>query len=96
MFYKALPVFVTLCDSFARVGSNFNAHGDGKQYRVYYNGYKPDVDIKSPDDPDGMGACKLGVENMAVMVPADGAAVAFARCGGTPVDPRGDDLIQLI
>ena len=58
--------YSTQWDSFAHVGSLFDADGDGKPERVYYNGFKPDEDIKGPEDRDGMGARKLGVENMAV------------------------------
>ena len=58
--------YSTQWDSFAHVGSLFDADGDGKPERVYYNGFKPGEDIKGPEDRDGMGARKLGVENMAV------------------------------
>ncbi len=58
--------YSTQWDSFAHVGSVFDADGDGTPERVYYNGFTPDLDIKGPDDPDGMGARRLGVENMAV------------------------------
>jgi kynurenine formamidase len=58
--------YSTQWDSFAHVGSRFDADGDGEPEMVYYNGYRPDDHIKGPDDPDGMGARALGVENMAV------------------------------
>ncbi len=58
--------YSTQWDSFAHVGSLFDADGDGTPEPVYYNGFKPDVDIKGPEHLEGMGAHKLGVENMAV------------------------------
>ena len=72
--------YSTQWDSFAHVGSLFDADGDGTPERVYYNGFKPDVDIKGPNDPDGMGARKLGVENMAVTgMQGRGVMVDFHR-----------------
>lgn len=57
--------YSTQWDSFAHVGSRFDADGDGEAEQVYYNGFRPGEHIKPPDDPDGMGARRLGVENMA-------------------------------
>jgi kynurenine formamidase len=57
--------YSTQWDSFAHVGSRFDADGDGEAEIVYYNGYRGGEHIKGPDDPDGMGARALGVENMA-------------------------------
>ena len=57
--------YSTQWDSFAHVGSLFDADGDGEPERVYYNGFKPDVDVLGPDHPEGMGARKLSVSTMA-------------------------------
>lgn len=57
--------YSTQWDSFAHVGSKFDADGDGEAEAVYYNGFRPDEHIKGPDQPEGMGARRLGVENMA-------------------------------
>lgn len=57
--------YSTQWDSFAHVGSLFDADGDGEPERVYYNGFKPDVDVIGPEDPRGMGARKLSVSTMA-------------------------------
>jgi len=55
--------YSTQWDSFAHVGSLFDA--DGTPEQVYYNGYRAGEHIKGPGDADGMGARALGVENMA-------------------------------
>ena len=57
--------YSTQWDSFAHVGSMFDADGDGEPERVYYNGFKPDHDILGPDHPEGMGARRLSVAGMA-------------------------------
>ncbi len=57
--------YSTQWDSFAHVGSRFDADGDGEAEMVYYNGFKPGEHIKGPYDSGGMGARALGVENMA-------------------------------
>jgi kynurenine formamidase len=74
--------YSTQWDSLAHVGALFDADGDGKAERVYYNGYRPDVDIVGPVDygtedhqHDLDGCCgnsghsqakALGIENLAV------------------------------
>lgn len=57
--------YSTQWDSFAHVGSRFDADGDGEAEALYYNGFRAGEHVKAPDDPDGMGARRLGVENMA-------------------------------
>ena len=72
--------YSTQWDSFAHVGSRFDADGDGETEMVYYNGFKPGEHIKGPEDPDGMGARTLGVENMAVSgMQGRGVLVDFHR-----------------
>ncbi len=72
--------YSTQWDSFAHVGSLFDADGDGVSEPVYYNGFRPDEHIKGPDDPAGMGATRLGVENMAVTcMQGRGVLVDFHR-----------------
>lgn len=64
--------YSTQWDSFAHVGSWFDADGDGKPEIVYYNGYRAHEHIKGPHDPKdhdcGGESCALalGIENMAV------------------------------
>ncbi len=73
---------VTMClqystqwDSFAHVGSYFDADGDGVPEKRYYNGYQANTHVRGPLDYQGklehkcdppFGALALGVENMAV------------------------------
>jgi len=72
--------YSTQWDSFAHVGSHFDANGDGDVEMIYYNGFKAGEHIKGPEDPDGMGARALGVENMAVSgMQGRGVLVDFHR-----------------
>jgi kynurenine formamidase len=57
--------YSTQWDSFAHVGSMFDADGDGEAESVYYNGYRPGEHILGPEHPDGMGARTLSVAGMA-------------------------------
>ena len=70
--------YSTQWDSLAHVGQLFDADADGKAEPVFYNGYRPGIDIVGPsevDDAGGIGtvpakstsrAGALGIENMAV------------------------------
>lgn len=58
--------YSTQWDSFAHVGSLFDADGDGVPEPVYYNGYRAGTHVRGPEDADGMGARTLGIENMAL------------------------------
>jgi len=67
--------YSTQWDSFAHVGSLFDADGDGKPEPVFYNGYRAGEHIVGPVDARDAGprgetstsnAQALGVENMAV------------------------------
>ncbi len=69
--------YSTQWDSFAHVGSLFDADGDGRRERVFYNGFRGGEHITGPSDaadagvPNGPGgrstsrAGALGIENMA-------------------------------
>ena len=66
--------YSTQWDSFAHVGSWFDADGDGEPEMVYYNGYRAHQHIKGPSDYQFVGdpcdgpscAEALGIENFAV------------------------------
>lgn len=89
--------YSTQWDSFAHVGSRFDADGDGEAEMVYYNGFKPGEDVKGPDDPGGMGARKLGVENMAVGgMQGRGVLVDFHKHFGDERIAVGYDLLTEI
>jgi len=89
--------YSTQWDSFAHVGSLFDADGDGEPERVYYNGFRADVEIKGPDHADGMGARALGVENMAVSgMQGRGVMVDFHRhFGDERVAVNYDQLMDI-
>jgi Putative cyclase len=65
--------YSTQIDSFAHVGSRFDADGDGKPEAVFYNGYRagehvvpaPDKKSESWDRFEGTEAKALGIQNMA-------------------------------
>ncbi|MHA1549189.1 MAG: cyclase family protein [Alphaproteobacteria bacterium] len=57
--------YSTQWDSFAHVGRTFDADGDGVAEPIYYNGFKPEVDVIGPDAPGGPAALRLGIEKMA-------------------------------
>ena len=57
--------YSTQWDSFAHVGRHFDADGDGVAEPVYYNGFRPGVDVVGPDAPGGPAARRLGIEKMA-------------------------------
>ncbi|MET0334794.1 MAG: cyclase family protein [Rhizobacter sp.] len=68
--------YSTQWDTFAHVGSWFDADGDGEPEKVYYNGFRAHEDILGPGDlklascpcgaDGGSYAMKLGVETFAV------------------------------
>ena len=64
--------YSTQWDSFAHIGSLFDADGDGRPEIVYYNGYRGHEHVKGPKDAntgDGAGescAAALGIEHFAV------------------------------
>jgi hypothetical protein len=56
--------YSTQWDSLAHVGALFDADGDGVPEKVFYNGYRGDVEIRD-EDSAGSGVRALGIENMA-------------------------------
>src|SRR5205085_5492478 len=66
--------YSTQWDSFAHIGSRFDADGDGKAEIVFYNGFRAGEDIvPAPEKPDGEAWAKyegtqakaLGIERLA-------------------------------
>ena len=69
--------YSTQWDALCHVGQLFDADGDGVPEPVYYNGFRPGVDVVGPTDPADAGATgmvpykstsyarALGIENMA-------------------------------
>ncbi len=66
--------YSTQWDSFAHIGSRFDADGDGKREIVFYNGFRADKDIlpspgKTPAESwaryEGTDARALGIQNLA-------------------------------
>ena len=84
--------YSTQWDSFAHVGSWFDADGDGEPEKVYYNGYRAHEHVLGPGDrllascgcgEGGSYALALGVENFAAK-PIQGRGVLIdlaAHCG---------------
>ena len=60
--------YSTQWDSFAHVGSLFDADGDGRRERVFYNGFRGGEHIVGPTQAGDTGPSRagaLGIENMA-------------------------------
>ena len=68
--------YSTQWDSFAHVGSHFDADGDGVAEAVFYNGFRAGLHVVGPEDPADAGAVSvrpvstssaraLGIENLA-------------------------------
>ncbi len=65
--------YSTQWDSFAHIGSRFDADGDGKRETVFYNGFRGGEDVVPASDKktndwdrfEGTQARKLGIENLA-------------------------------
>ncbi|MGO3152745.1 MAG: cyclase family protein [Galactobacter sp.] len=47
--------YSTQWDALAHVGSLFDADGDGIEEPVYYNGFRPGIEVKGPTDPADCG-----------------------------------------
>ena len=56
--------YSTQWDALAHMGSLFDADGDGKAEKVFYNGYRGGEHLIGPDE-GGPRAAALGIENMA-------------------------------
>lgn len=57
--------YSTQWDSFAHVGHEFDADGDGVAERCYYNGYCAERDILPPDRREAGAAMPLSIDNFA-------------------------------
>src|SRR4249920_2498910 len=102
--------YSTQWDSLAHVGQLFDADGDGKAEPVFYNGYRPGIDIVGPSDVDDAGgigtvpakstshADALGIENMAVKcVQGRGVMIDLhAHVGRARVAVGYDQLMRIL
>ena len=102
--------YSTQWDSLAHVGQLFDADGDGKPEPVFYNGYRPGIDIVGPTDAADAGgintvqakstsrAGALGIENMAVKcVQGRGVMIDLhAHVGRDPVAVGYDQLMRIL
>jgi kynurenine formamidase len=103
--------YSTQWDSLAHVGALFDADGDGKPERVYYNGYRPNEDIVGPVDyPENDAfaahdcggehseAKALGIENFAVKgMQGRGVLIDLVRPFGRDFRTVGyDDLMRVM
>jgi hypothetical protein len=97
--------YSTHWDSLAHVGQLFDADGDGIDEPVFYNGFRPGIDILSPDPavdrPDGppvRGARHLGVQAMASAgLQGRGVMIDLLRHFGRSGRPIGfGDLMQVL
>ncbi len=105
---------VTMClqystqwDSFAHIGSHFDADDDGVPEKVYYNGFRANQHIRGPIDYQGkyqhkceppFGATSLGIENMAEKcLQGRGVIIDFHAHFGTKKHAAGyDDVMRII
>lgn len=87
--------YSTQWDSFAHVGSQFDADGDGEPERVYYNGFRAGEEVLGPDHPEGMGARALSVAGMAkACMQGRGVMLDMAAHLGTGRTVVGYDLLM--
>ncbi len=98
--------YSTQWDTFAHVGSWFDADGDGEPEKVYYNGFRAHEDVLGPGDlklascgcgEGGSYALKLGVENFAVKaIQGRGVLVDLHAHVGRPRAHVGYDQLMRI
>ncbi|WP_053753426.1 cyclase family protein [Streptomyces sp. MMG1533] len=96
--------YSTQWDSLSHQGEQFDADGDGVAEPVYYNGYRPGVDIIGPQEDakgDGSGSLSfarhLGMEHMAEHgVQGRGVLVDLAHHLGTKWQPVNLKTLQEI
>ncbi len=87
--------YSTQWDSFAHVGSQFDANGDGEPERVYYNGFRAGEEVLGPEHPAGMGARALSVAGMAkACMQGRGVMLDMAAHLGTGRTVVGYDLLM--
>ena len=99
--------YSTQWDSFAHVGSWFDADGDGEPEKVFYNGYRAHQHVLGPGDrlladcgcsADGSYALALGIENFAAR-PIQGRGVMVdlaAHFGSDRVLVNHERLMQVM
>jgi kynurenine formamidase len=88
--------YSTQWDAFAHIGAYFDAQGNGKPEKLYYNGFKAGEHVIGPVDYEGgeehdcsgqhssFGAKRLGIQNFAVKgMQGRGVLVDLARHFGT-------------
>lgn len=86
--------YSTQWDSFAHVGADFDADGDGVPEPVYYNGYRAGEHVLSPYDG---GALALGVDKMAAScIQTRGVMIDARRHHGDGRTVIGLDGLQAI
>ena len=99
--------YSTQWDSFAHVGSHFDADGDGVAEKVFYNGFRANEHVRGPVDygPHGdhecggpFGALKLGIENMAAKaIQGRAVMIDLEKQFGRAKTPVGyDDLMRVL
>lgn len=75
--------YSTQWDSFAHVGSWFDADGDGEPEKVYYNGYRAHEHVLGPGDLR-LASCPCGAEGQSYALALD-----IANFAATPIQGRG-------
>ena len=96
--------YSTQWDSFAHVGSLFDADGDGTPEIVYYNGFRAHEHVKGPEDAKGDDcggtscATALGIENFAAKaIQGRGVLVDLhAHVGNDRVAVGYEQLMQIM
>jgi kynurenine formamidase len=76
--------YSTQWDGLGHVGQMFDADGDGRLEKVYYNGYRAGIELIGPDESDrGWGARSIGIECLATAgVQGRGVLVDLERLHG--------------
>ena len=76
--------YSTQWDGLGHVGQMFDANGDGRPEKVYYNGYRAGIELVGPDESDrGWGARSIGIEHLATAgVQGRGVMVDLERVHG--------------
>jgi kynurenine formamidase len=75
--------YSTQWDSFAHVGSWFDADGDGEPEKVYYNGYRAHEDVLGPGDLR-LASCPCGADGRSYAL-----ALSIANFAAQPIQGRG-------
>ena len=87
--------YSTQWDALSHMGSLFDADGDGKPEKVFYNGYRASEHFIAPDAEGGPRAAALGIENMAATgVQGRGVLVDLHRIYGREHARVGYDALM--